>query len=309
MLLEALLGAAVLTAAPMSPPLQEAPSARAQDPAPVQLDEIVVTGRRLDDLISDFVGEVAEPNSNRGLARWDRSVCVGVVNLKSDAAQYIADRVSTVADDLGLDAGEPGCAPNIMVVATADSNAFAKDLVERRRRSFRTGGSGMDRGLSALRDFQDTLRPVRWWQVSAPIDSQTGQIATRQPNEATPIINTTSASRLRTEIVDRLLRVVVIVDANEVSSVNISQLADYIAMISMSQVDPDADTSQYASILNVFDQADAPQYLTDWDRAYLVGLYDAEQNQTNRRAGRSEISRAIRRAHQDLVQGNDNPQR
>ncbi len=292
-------------------PVQDAPPVQTQDAPATQLEDIVVSGRRLDDLISDFVGEVAEPNGDRGLARWDQTVCVGVVNLKAEPAQYIADRVSTVAEDLGLKPGQPGCAPNIMIVATSDSGQFAKDLVSRRERGFRVGGSGMDRGGTALRDFQETHRPVRWWQVSAPVDSRTGSIATRipgqcqndcsSPNDIAPTVLTSSAARLRTQIVDRLFRVIVIVDVDDVASLSISQLSDYIAMVSMAQVDPDADTREYASILNVFDQPDGPQYLTTWDRAYLGGLYNAEQNQTNRRSGRGEIASSIRDVHRSLV--------
>uniref|UniRef100_A0A0N5A4J2 LigA n=1 Tax=Parastrongyloides trichosuri TaxID=131310 RepID=A0A0N5A4J2_PARTI len=158
-----------------------APPAQSAAPAPedqaVRLEDIQVSGRRLDDLIESFVSEVAAPNRGRGIARWDRSVCVGAVNLRREAAQYLVDRVSTVAEDLGLNAGDPGCTPNLLIVATADGDAFAQELVERRRRALRMGGSGMDRGAAALRDFQETSRPVRWWQVSMPVDSETGQRA------------------------------------------------------------------------------------------------------------------------------------
>ncbi|MFO0287193.1 MAG: hypothetical protein ACK51C_13095, partial [Brevundimonas sp.] len=44
-----------------------------QDPgaqAPVELEGLTVTGRRLTDVIGDFVSEVSAPVRGRGLARW-----------------------------------------------------------------------------------------------------------------------------------------------------------------------------------------------------------------------------------------------
>lgn len=288
-----------------------------QDPgAPqpsVELEDVVVTGRPLDRMIRDFVGEVAEPNRNRGLARWDGSVCVGVANLKQETAQYISDRISTIASDLGLDPGSPGCTPTILVVATDDAGALARTMVGERPRAFRMGGPGMDRGGVALRDFVGTDRPVRWWQMSMPVDSETGEKAVRIPGECAnacgsvmdyaPQIFVFAASRLITQIVDNIVRAVVIVDVDEVAHLSTLQLADYIAMVSLAQIDPDADTSGYASILNLFDDPDGSSSLTDWDQAYLGGLYGAERNQANWRAGRSEIVASIRREHQDLRQG------
>lgn len=294
----------------LSPPQTPAPAV-SQDP--VQLEDVVVSGRTLDTLIRDFVGEVAEPNRNRGLARWNDRICVGVANLDGEIARYLSDRISTVASDLGLSVGEPGCTPNIMVIATADAGSLARQLTEERRRAFRMGGAGMDRGGAALRDFVETDRPVRWWQMAIPVDAETGDIAVRIPGLCTgactsaadyaPQIAVASASRLTTQIVDNLTRAIVIVDVDQVSEVSALQLADYIAMVSLAQIDPKADTSGYATILNVFDAPEISDSLTDWDLAYLDGLYAAERNHLATQADRNEIANSIRRSHESLREG------
>ncbi len=275
--------------------------------APTRLEDVTVTGRSLDRLIENFVAEVAEPNRRRGLARWDGSLCVGVANLRQETAQYIVDRVSTVAEDVGLRAGGPGCAPNLLVVATDDGGAAARSLVSESRRAFRMGGAGMDRGGSAFRDFQEADRPIRWWQVSMPMDADSGQRAVRLPGDCegrlcigsvlgyAPMLEISSASRLTTQIVDNIFRTVVIVDIDDVAGLTAQQLADYVAMVSLAQIDPDADTRAYDSILNVFD--DGAPTLTGWDLAYLDGLYGAERTDRNRDANRAEIESSIRRAH------------
>lgn len=303
MMIELFLAGTLLATTPQVP----APSV-GQDP--VQLEDVVVSGRSLDSLIRDFVGEVAEPNRNRGLARWNDRVCVGVANLEGEIARYLSDRISTVATDLGLSTGDPGCTPNLLVIATADAGDLARKLTEERRRAFRMGGAGMDRGGAALRDFVETDRPVRWWQMAIPVDSESGDIAVRIPGRCTgdcidasdqaPQIAVHSASRLTTQIVDNITRAIVIVDVDQVSGVSALQLADYIAMVSLAQIDPNADTSSYASILNVFDSPQISDSLTDWDKAYLDGLYAAERNHVGERADRSEIADSIRRSHERL---------
>lgn len=314
----ALLVAGFVLAAPLDAAVGQSSTGPApQEPSPqadvsVQLEDVVVTGRPLDTLIRNFVGEVAEPNRGRGLARWSDAICVGVTNLRADAAQYLADRVSTVASDLGLQPGAPGCTPNILVIATDDAEGIARTLVDERRRAFRMGGAGMDRGGDALEDFVETDRPVRWWQVAVQVDSETGQRAVRLPGDCNgsecaggvigfaPRTNVFAASRLRTQFVDNLIRTVVIIDVDQISNVSILQLADYIAMVSLAQIDPDADTGGYASILNVFSDPEGSASLTDWDQAFLGGLYSAERNAASQVARRGEIVDAIRSEHDEI---------
>jgi hypothetical protein len=302
---------------PTPPSLQQATVRQApapqQDAAqePTDLEDVEVTGPPLNSLIRNFVTEVAAPNRGRGLARWDEALCVGAANLRGEVAQYLVDRVSTVAEDVGLTPGEPGCSPNVIIIASDNPSALAQQLVEERGRAFRLGGTGMDRGGAALRAFEASQAPVRWWQVSMPTNSETGERAVRIPGEcqgscsspldAAPVVNVFAASRLTTQIVDTIFRTVVILDVNQVDKVSLVQLADYVAMVTLAQIDPEADTARYASILNLFGGEDgAAEGLTDWDKAYLQGLYDTERTRKNGLAARTEIVASIHRAHEDL---------
>ena len=289
-------------------PVQVAPQVT-QTGEPVKLEDIEVTGRPLDSLILNFVEEVAAPAHSRGLARWDATVCVGVANLRNDVGQYIVDRVQTVAQDLGLETGRPGCQPNVIVVAAADADAATEALTQRRQR-FIMGGSGMDRGYAALNEFQTSDQPVRWWTVSMPVDSETGARAVRLPGDCrnecdkpadyAPIVPIAFASRLTTQIVDEIVQTVVVLDVDQVANVSGQQLADYVSMVVFAQIDPEADTSAYASVLNVFDAPETAEGLTQWDLAYLEGLYDARRTLRSTRAANREIASSIHRAHARL---------
>ena len=154
MMIELFLAGALL----LAPPQTSGPVV-SQDP--VQLEDVVVSGRTLDSLIRDFVGEVAEPNRNRGLARWNRPICVAAVNLRNDVGQYIVDRISDVARELEVEAGEPGCRPNVLIVAADDGAALASAIVEDRPRNFDLRHNGTDAGTRAFRNFRRCLNCFR----------------------------------------------------------------------------------------------------------------------------------------------------
>lgn len=289
---------------------QSAPVETLNQP-PVDLSEVVIEGRRLEDLTEDFVREVAAPSAGRGLARWRDGVCVGVVNLRAEHAQYIADRVSTVAEDMGLRAGQPGCHPSIVIVAATDANAFTEEFIDMRPRLFRVGGSGMDRGRAAFERFRTTERPVRWWVVSAPVDDDTGQVAVRifghvrgnggSVMDYAPQIRVRNVSNLSTQIVNDTKRAFIIVDVDRIQDVSLTQLADYIAMVALAQIDPDADTSAYRSVLNLFEDPEQTPGLTQWDLAYLEGLYSAQRTNRHLATNAREITSSIMRAHRTLI--------
>lgn len=282
--------------------------------APTRLEDVVVDGRRLETMTRDFVEEIAAPARNRGVARWRRPVCVGVVNLQRDVAEYIADRVSTVAADLGLRVASPGCEPTILIVAAADGAEMAKAMVESRPRQFIVGGSGMDRGRRALEAFNASDAPVRWWHVSAPVDSDTGSIAVRLPGAWTPgsggindssvdyapRIAVRSASRLNTQIRDDILKTYVIVDVNRLGDVRLGGLGDYLAFVALAQVDPSARPDRYDTVLNLFERPDEVQGLTSWDEAYLFGLYDTNTSRSDRRAQVQSVADSILQKYRGL---------
>lgn len=250
------------------------------DQSATELSDIVVQGRRIDQRVSGFIDEVIAAPSGRGPARWRDSICVGVANIRGEAAQYVVDRVSQVALEVGLEIGEPGCRPNILIIGSADGAGMARGLVEARPRVFWPGGSGMNRSRAALEAFQSGDAPVRWWHISVPVDSQTGTRAVRMPDDDEPIrIERTTSGRLRTTIRNDLNRVIIILDVAKTDGMNFRQIADYAAMVAFSQVDPDADTSGYDSVLGLFSHSSSVEGLTDWDMAYLKALYAAELNQ------------------------------
>ena len=75
------------------------------------------------------------------------------------------------------------------------------------------------------------------------------------------------------------------------------QLSAYLTMISLAQIKPDGQTVAYDSILNLFAAPDrAPAGLTDWDIAFLQGVYGAVQNQHSGDARLGAVAAAMARS-------------
>lgn len=285
-----LLAASAIVCLPSGVSAQEAPST---EPETTEVAPVTIEGRRLVDQVRDFVGEVAEAPRGRQLARWDGRVCVGTVNMEARYGQFMIDRVVETALSVGLDSGEPGCRPDVLIIATEDGDRLAGDLVNDSPFGFRPARGGTDFGSAALRRFQSSGAAVRWWHVSMPVSVDTGEVAVRLDGEEPPSLRVRGASRLSANVRDDLKRVVIILDVSQIGVIPFGALSDYVAMVALAQVDPEADTSPYPTVLNLFaDRAEGvegPSALTDWDRDYLRGLYAAQEG----RARASQQERAI----------------
>src|SRR5690606_34660233 len=139
--------AALLIARAAAQESPEEPEARSERDAPQALEEVVVRGRRLSEIefdlqiyIREFLTEVTAPARTRGFARWQRGVCVGVHNLSNTAAQYIVDRISALALEVGLEIGEPGCRPQVNILFATDAKEMAALMVQSQPRVFRPAG-------------------------------------------------------------------------------------------------------------------------------------------------------------------------
>jgi hypothetical protein len=274
-----------------APPQAAAPAAQPKVEAAQPVDEIVVRGRRMSEIESDlrvfvqeFIGNVTAPVEGRGYARWNRRVCIGVHNLQTpDAAQYIVDRISQQAADVGLQPGEPGCSPNVVIIFTTDAQQLATYLVKHKIRLFLPGmgRSGMNLSRDALDAFAKSDKPVRWWDVSMPVDPHTGGRAIRlSEDDSAPTIAVEGPSRIHSGTRDDLQQIIIIVDGTKLHGTTWQQLADYLAVVSLAQVNPDADVAAFDSILNLFSNPQAYSGLTDWDRSYMRALYSYDQERT-----------------------------
>jgi hypothetical protein len=93
-----------------------------------------------------------------------------------------------------------------------------------------------------------------------------------------PTTTIPTGTRLRRSLVQSLSSVIVVVDGNRVQNLQLGQLADYMGMVGLAEVNLDADVGSAPSIMKLFrDVPDPPQGLSSFDQAFLSSLYRAEQ--------------------------------
>lgn len=259
--------------------LAVATPAAAQEAEP----DIVVVGERMQEMVRSFVGEVAQaPNAERQMARWDRKVCPLIAGLPARQMQYMADRIAQRAHQVGLEAEGPGCRANILIFVTPDASVFAQGIVDEYRNLvayYSTNGiSTLGRG--PLEDFTNTTAPVRWWHVNQTVSGDGQSVGGDTPG--TQVMRTSQPpGRLRRATRQDFLRVLIIVDARQANGVTFQALSDYLAMVSLAQLDPEGETTGVPTILSLFADRDAGRPvaagMTQWDEAYLDGLYNARR--------------------------------
>lgn len=306
MMFQRLLPLVLIALAASSPGQAQSVETPGQDAAASQVEDILVQGLRNDQIAQQFASTVGAPATGRKLAVWRMPICVGTVGMRGEPARAMIDRVSDWGHSLGLRIGAPGCRPNILIVTAENGDEAARSMAVTHRRVFRTGTSGTTAGAAALRAFQTSGRPIRWWHTSMPINPDTGKPAVRvrgqdpfgardirTPADLGPYGVIVQPSLMRDETQDDLRQALIILENSALDQADFMQVADYVAMVALAQIS--ADTSPpTASILHLFDGAKAPsETLTAWDQAYLQALYASDQSKASQGANEATIASAM----------------
>jgi hypothetical protein len=275
------------------------PAQAQQPPPPVPRDAVVVTGKAIEDEVRALVSEIAKPEGGEDqLARWDRSVCPGIVGLDARHAQMVLGRIARRAQAVDLTVGKPGCRANIMIIIARDPGAVARELADKAWRAMGTFQSAGETtlGRKALQAFRESKAPVRWWFVGDIVIDGGRKVGETYDGSA-PFVQIYGASLLGKQTRTDFARAFLIVDARQIDGVVFGALADYLAMVSLAQIDADADTSGYASILNLFAARAKGETLvaemTAWDLAYLEGLYKTQRTASSAKAQERDIARRM----------------
>jgi hypothetical protein len=270
-----------LTAAPSL-----AAQASTQESAePTELPAVEVTAQNLREVVQTFVADVSEVHERNGqIARFDTRICPGVVNLPAESAQIINDQIARAANWAGRAVGGPGCAPNVLVIFTDDSDRLANDLADAHPSAFAFYAALNQNAESALTAFRAPGQIVRTWYLAREstgieqafrIGRPRGTFAVRAPIGLYP-----NSGRLSAAHETVITRSLIIVDTRLLGPVNVQALGDYLSMISLARIDTAAPTAHLDTILNLFSEPEGvrPKGLSSWDKAYLQSLYSARPN-------------------------------
>lgn len=266
-------------------------------------ERIVITApRALRSQIHSFVTSIAEdpahqlgPNAVQ-MARFDSEICPGIFGLANrEHAQFIADQIARRAFNVGLHPASAGCRPNIAIFVTNDSTSFIEEMT---RTFFMALADGNHPSWDEYRTtFHLGDQPVKWWHVAYTTGEGGGRIA---PGQRIWVGHPTIIQAATRQDIGY---VIVVVDTRRVGAVRLGALADYLSMVSLAQLNPNADTRAFPTILNLFKSPNAdrprPEELSSWDEAYLQSLYHMQRNAIRAGWQRGEIGARMRWALED----------
>jgi hypothetical protein len=239
--------------------------------------------RAVDAFVSHAI--VRHTDDNESLARWNEPICPLVAGFPHDQGEFVFGRLAQIVALTGARMAPEHCSPNFYIVASNEPDQFLKKWYARDSRMFNTLN-----GVAPIKRFLSSPRIVRVWYNRDFTDNE-GISAATQPLPATgattgggsqnsyPTIQLHTATRLVYDGVQGLSLAIVIVDGNRLKNVNIGQLADYVSMIGLAEVNLDTDLGAVPTILHLFGESSesAPPGLSAWDEALLKSLYSTEQ--------------------------------
>ena len=266
-----------------------APAHSADEP----LDTVQVTATReqMRREIQTFVHKVTRLEGEF-VGRWGMFVCPVAVGVSDAQAQFIQNRIIEVQNTVRTKKPklDMECDPNLFVVITDEADQVLADWKQRDPGMFRwksRDGVSHSRGTG----------PVRTWHnaIVEPSDGRAPVESGRQLNLPVESSGCPLTGRVEAGCWEHITAVVVLVDARAAGKVTLAQLTDYISVVSLSQIDLSADLSGIDSILTLFAQPRPefpPAGLTDWDYAFLKGIYRASYSPKNQQ--RDIAARTVR---------------
>ena len=278
----------------------EPPSATSSNSLP----QVTVQAQReaLAEQARQFVGKVSGSSwataVDHPLELWRSPVCVAVAGLRPQG-EFIFKRFTEIITDVGATVGTNGCTPNLIVVLTTKPEAFLSAWRKRDQRMF----GGANPGL--VNQFFTHALPVRvWYNTSfAGRDAAPGASSSALSSAATAgggamaggagtstqtqlmlldiptFQDQPGGTRLSLTAVPDLSSTIVVVDLKQCEGFGWGALTDYIAMVSLTNVDLSTNFVDMPSVLALF-SAPADKRLTgmtDWDRAYLKAVYHSRR--------------------------------
>jgi hypothetical protein len=222
--------------------------------------------------IDHFVSSVVVSYMNGSLVRWDTPICPLVAGLPRDRGEFILTRVSQVAKGAQAPLAGEHCNPNFYVVVTDQPDALLKKW-SRHDPTLLDKRNGMGYAKHAL----EARKPIRVW-YNAQFRSADGAALSSNTSGLDLAGLSLGLTVSPAAAVNTLSSVVIVVDSNRTTDINIGQLSDYVAMIGLAEVHQDTDTGTAPSILQLFREVgQPPDSLTPWDQAFLSSLYNTHQ--------------------------------
>jgi hypothetical protein len=251
--------------------------------APVESVIVTAQKQRPEEALNNFIIAHAAPSPALGkIARWKTGICPLSIGLSPKFNLFITQRLIRVAMMAGapLDAREP-CRPNILILATSQPQEVLDFVRTKRPALLGFHYKSQSTRIAAMR------LPIQAWYSTATEDFF-GLISSDLPSGdlGYGVMSTQGAARnmnvsgnraIGDGLKSELTTAIVIVDTGKIAGKEIGALADYVAMLALSQAASYESCLDVPTITNLMASGCAdgvrPDGITDIDTTYLRSLY------------------------------------
>jgi hypothetical protein len=259
----------------------------------------IIATKPTEETIRSFVETRTTPTRIVGkMARWQQGVCPLTIGLGDKYAKYVTERVRAVAAAVGAPVATAPCKVNVEIVFTTTPQAFM-DTTRKSAPVF----LGYHDSASQADEMAKVTHPIQSWYTTESVDYDGASQVDRGMCNSTETINTlpiqltsdlqnpqafaqlvlpcatimhSSGSRLHNGYESGFYNVLIVAEPAKLFDFEMGALADYIAMLALSQPSSLDACQEMPSISNMLAKgcASAPAKITDGDLAYLQGLYN-----------------------------------
>lgn len=218
--------------------------------------------------------------------RFHSAICPRVIGVDPELSGLVEARISAVASYAGLPKPDKDCRGNAFVLILDHPPEMFETLIKERLGligEYQRGNQFRDLHLNAIRADLKAGKPlVAWNQIKtllydSPADTATKRLALEGFGRETPNASSVRSSQLQHKMVS-----VVVFDKKQLADIDVIQIADLASLYLLGSPRRDLDftTLGAPSLLTLFRDGGnrAPRMLTDFDRAYLKGLYAMRPN-------------------------------
>jgi hypothetical protein len=269
-----------LTAPSSPPPLPEVTVEAPRPPTPEELAGHAV---------SDFIVAHAAPAFSGQLARWgvgrDPGICPLTVGLSPSFNDFVSARVLAVAETVGAPIQAGRCTHNVYIIFATDPQKALADMVKQNEQLL---GFHYPAQTS---DLERITHPIQGWYVTTTHGAWAGETI----DEAIPVLplwnprdifsnarqpDGLAGSRLGSDMSSGIINVLIIADAKKMVGRPIGAIADYVAVLTLSQPYKSELCGALPSITDFMlancHEREKLTGITAGDLAFLRALYKAD---------------------------------
>jgi len=273
-------------------------AARAEPPVPAQ-ENVTVTATKSREVVEKFVKAFAAPTKLSGkIARWESGICPVTVGQPAQVTALVTQHVKEIAAAVGAPISSlKSCTPNIQIVFTTTPQALLNNVRKDDPDYLGYATSNEQRDALAA-----VTRPIQAWYLTETIDldgmkkidsgKRLGTGITMSNFSAFSLPSSiginrdpiylpdatyarVTGNRINDGVRTGFNHILIAVDSGKLGGKRFGPLADYIAMLALTQLNALDTCQQLPSIVNIL----APNCdqnvdgITQTDLAYLHGLY------------------------------------